>query len=177
MNFRMLGGNPPGATSMAWTRPDPDPKQQERGYKRLWGDGSQLDPNLDVVSGYYSWWGLARGEIGVFRGEWVPSKAEWDMPVSDWSKDPHSGVETNNWGPYAWGKDPENYRWVNIVRPPSFVDFNVWSFEQAAKVWNLSGFYDDCGYMQPMYDEDLGLGYLRDDGKPQACLPIFSVYR
>lgn len=176
--FRLLGGNPPGSTSMDWTRPQSDPAMIEKGRWRLWDKDRSPGMELDVVSGYYYWGTTCPGEEAakLFRGEWISKKDNWYYPQEDESQNPRYTTKSA-WGPWPFGKDPDNYKHVYVVTVPSYVDYQVWSFEEAVKTWKISGFYDDCGYMRAIYDEDLGIGYVREDGIRQPALPILSVYR
>jgi hypothetical protein len=63
---------------------------------------------------------------------------------------------------------------VNTV--PSYVDFLTYAYDECLRTTALSGFYDDCGFPKAVHDEELGLGYTREDGTPVYASGLW-IYR
>jgi len=111
-----------------------------------------------TIVGYHYWATVPKGfdETRVFRGEWGVDKATWD------------GLKTPRkweWDNQFYGPDKDRYI-ITYVRPvPSLVSFITSALDAAMRQTQLAGHYDDTGYPKPIYDEELGLGFVREDGR------------
>lgn len=152
-----IGG---GGTSMGggicFLHPGDTPELRERTRKEI---ERVLKGGNKAVVGYHFWGTVPKGRdaVRVFRGEWGIDKYTWDTARAISSK-------------YAWenkrfGENKDMYIRMSIDPRPSYVDYITYCYEETLKTTAISGFYDDCGYPKPVFDEELGLGYIREDGK------------
>ncbi|HOJ40825.1 MAG TPA: DUF6067 family protein, partial [bacterium] len=75
---------------------------------------------------------------------------------------------------YGDNKDLYIISYVKCV--PSYVDFITYAYDEMLKYTPLSGFYDDTGYPKPVFDEELDLGFIREDGRKVFSSGLW-VYR
>ncbi len=111
-----------------------------------------------TIVGYHYWGTVPKGlpETRVFRGEWGIDKFAWDH-----AKHANAWMWKNRY----FGDNRDLYVLMHIKPVPSYVEFCLYGYDEALKHTRLSGFYDDTGYPKPVYDEELGLGYVREDGR------------
>ncbi|MBM4047795.1 MAG: hypothetical protein FJ279_22045, partial [Planctomycetes bacterium] len=153
-----------GGTHIIHPGDTPELKQRSREYleKVIAGGGK-------AVVGYH-YWGTApkgRPEMRVFRGEWGIDRRTWDA-----AKD----VQKWEWQNKFYGENQDLYIIMYVKPVPSYVDFISFGYDEALKHTPLMGFYDDTGYPKPVFDEELGLGHVRDDGKETYSSGLW-VYR
>jgi hypothetical protein len=113
-----------------------------------------------LVVGYTYWPTVPKGfpETRVFRGEWGIDKQQWESA---------QGPAPDNWAwkQRYWGENKDRYVYFHTGGVPSYVDFLTYAYDLALRTTPLCGTYDDCGYPKPVYDEELGLGFVREDGR------------
>lgn len=144
------------------TTPEFRQKSREKIEQCLAGDHG-------VVSGYHYWGTVPKGfaETRVFRSEWGIDKETWDKAKS---------VRKWEWENRFYGDNQDLYIIMKVNPVPSYVDFLSYGYDEALKHTALSGFYDDTGYPKPVFDEELGLGFTREDGR-QVYSSGLWVYR
>ncbi len=146
--------------------PGTTPEQQQKSKEKI--DKEIAAGNKGVI-GYHFWGTVPKGfeETKVFRTEWGIDKMTWEKAtqVRDWE-----------WKNRFYGPNQELYIMMNAKTVPSYVEFITYAYELALQHTGLSGFYDDCGYPRVVYDEELGLGYLRQDGATIASSGLW-IYR
>lgn len=97
----------------------------------------------------------------VFRGEWGIDKRTWDSKIEP--------DEAFTWENRFCGDNKDLYIYMYPNQTPSYTDFLAYATDEAFTKTPLAGYYHDMGFPRPVYDEELGLGYTRDDG-----LKVFS---
>ena len=129
---------------------------------------AQSDGGRYTILGYHRWPAAVKGHpvVRVFRGEWGLDQAAWDAGRP---------------GGYQWQKrfhgDDKDMHTMFLIKPvPSYVDYTAYAYDEALKETNLYGVYDDTGYPISVYDAELGLGYVRKDGRQVASSGLW-VYR
>ncbi|MCX5908538.1 MAG: DUF6067 family protein, partial [Deltaproteobacteria bacterium] len=129
-----------------------------------------LSGGKKAVFGYHYWGFVNKGvpETRVFRGEWGIDKETWDSSTSPATK--------YYWDQRVWGENKDMYVVLEVKPVPSYVDFITYAYDETLKATAMSGFYDDTGYPKEVYDEELGLGFIREDGKQIASSGLW-VYR
>jgi len=135
--------------------PGNDPKLRDKRREYLEGlvkDGGR------TITGYHYWGTVPKGfpETRVFRSEWGITKDTWDKATR-----PRKWEWQNRF--YGDNKDLCIIMYVKPV--PSYVDFLSYAYDEALKHSPISGFYDDTGYPKPVFDEELDLGFVREDGR------------
>jgi len=151
------GGDGAGtAGGLCFIHPGDTPELVEQTRKRM--EGFLQRGNKAVVE--YHYWGpfpKGRPEGRVFRGEWGIDKYTWESAKnvsSKWA-----------WENKRFGGNKDMYILMYTEPRPSYVDFISWAYDETLKKTPISGHYDDCGYPKPVFDEELGLGYIREDGR------------
>ncbi len=111
-----------------------------------------------AVVGYHYWGTVPKGrvETRVFRGEWGIDRYTWDA---------NKAVREWEWQNKFYGDNRDLYIISYVKCVPSYVDFITYAYDEMLKYTPLSGFYDDTGYPKPVFDEELGLGFIREDGR------------
>lgn len=142
-----------GGTHFIYPGDTPEQRQQSRTMiEKASANG------VYTVVGYNYWGNIPKGlpATRVFRGEWGVTKEVWDTTteVRDWE-----------WKNKFYGDNPELYTIMGVAACPSYVDFLSYALDEAFKYTALAGFYDDVGYPHPIFDEELGFGFIREDGK------------
>jgi len=146
--------------------PGDTPELQQKSRERL---EKVLEGGQKAVVGYHYWGTVPKGrpEARVFRGEWGIDKYTWDSAkeVRQWE-----------WQRKLYGEERDQYiiMYVNCV--PSYVSFLTHAYAEALRHTPIGGFYDDTGYPKPVYDEELGLGFVREDGRTVYSSGLW-VYR
>jgi hypothetical protein len=135
----------PGATA----------EQQQQSRVKIEKD---LAAGSKAVVGYHYWGTVPKGfpETRVFRGEWGIDKDTWERATE---------VRKWEWDNRFYGEDQDRYIILYVKPVPSYVDFTAYAQDEALKHTALTGFYDDTGYPKPVFDEELGLGFTREDGR------------
>ena len=135
----------PGST------PEQRQKSKEKIDRILAGGGK-------AVVGYNFWGNIPKGlaETRVFRGEWGVTRQQWDATtqVREWE-----------WKNRFYGDNQDLYIILGVQAVPSYVDFLAFALDETFRYTALAGHYDDVGYPHPLYDEELGYGFIREDGK------------
>lgn len=129
---------------------------QEKSRKKIAGIIKKSKGKV-AVAGYHYWGTVPKGlaETRVFRGEWGIDKFTWDAAKKvTWA-----------WPQRLFGDNKGLYIIMHANCVPSYVDFVSYAYDQSLKCSELMGFYDDTGYPKPVYDEELGIGYKREDGR------------
>jgi hypothetical protein len=135
--------------------PGTTPDQLQRSRE---GIEKALEGGTKAVVGYHFWGMVPKGlpETRVFRGEWGIDKQTWETTTS---------ARQWEWKNRFYGDNKDLYVMMRVSLVPSYVDFLTYAYDEALKHTRLSGFYDDTGYPKPVYDEELGLGFVREDGR------------
>ena len=130
---------------------------------------TQLDRGYKAVVGYHYWGTVPKGfpEARVFRSEWGIDKVTWESArhFADWA-----------WKSKFFGDNKENYTIVYVQPVPSYVDFISHAYDLALQHTALTGFYDDTGYPKPVFDPELNIGFVREDGREVYSSGLW-VYR
>jgi hypothetical protein len=103
-------------------------------------------------------------ETKVYRGEWGITGDDWRSTRDKYYLEHYKQA----WETRAFGDDPDLYVPVNAAVTPSLIDFYVYCWDEtltAVAAEGFRGFYYDQGYPRPVFDPELGLGYVRDDGR------------
>lgn len=157
MTIIQSGGDGSGtAGGLCFLHPGDTPELVEQTRKRM--EGFLQGGNKAVVE--YHYWGpfpKGRPEARVFRSEWGIDKYTWESArtvSSNWA-----------WENKRFGDNKDMYILMYTEPRPSYVDYIAWAYDETLKQIPISGHYDDCGYPKPVFDEELGLGYIRDDGR------------
>jgi hypothetical protein len=156
LTIKQLGGS--GYTLAGGTHiihPGNTPEQHRRSRENI---DRALEGGQRAVVGYHFWGMVPKGlpETRVFRGEWGIDRQTWETTKS---------VRQWEWKNRFYGDNQDLYVMMRVNLVPSYVDFLTYAYDEALKHSRLSGFYDDTGYPKPVYDEELGLGFVRDDGR------------
>lgn len=135
--------------------PGDTPELQRRSRERL---EQIIAGGSKAVVGYHYWGTVPKGrpETRVFRAEWGIDRRTWDAATE---------VRKWEWENRFHGENKDLYIIMGVNPVPSYVDFITYGYDEALKHTPLAGFYDDTGYPKPVFDPELGLGYIRDDGK------------
>ncbi len=151
-----LSGDPMRGGGYCFIHPGETAEEQERSRKHIEG---YLAKDNKAVMGYVFWPIVTKGfrETRVFRGEWGIDKQTWENPPGSM----HSLL----WSRRYFGENKDRYVYFNTGGRPSYVDFLTYAYDLALEATPLNGVYDDCGYPNPIYDEELGLGFIREDGR------------
>ena len=107
--------------------------------------------------GYCQWGGIPKGlpETRTFRGEWGIDKATWDAAQEAlWP-----------WPSKIYGDNKDLCILMHLEPHPSYVDTLTQAYNDALACTELYGFYDDLGFPKAVFDEELDLGFVREDGK------------
>ena len=157
--FTLYGGS--------WiVHPGLTPEMREKSRKKVAAD---TDDERGVKAMGYCYWGsISKGipEMRTFRGEWGIDKASWDAAQS--AKWP--------WQKRYYGDNKDLYILMHVAPHPSYVDTLTQAYNDSLACTQLYGFYDDTGYPKPVFDEELDLGFVRDDGK-QVYSSGLWIYR
>lgn len=150
------GGHSNMSGGVCFMHPGFTPETIERSRKNV---ERILEGGNKAVVGYQYWGTIPKGTdaLRVFRSEWGIDKEKWDASrtlTADWG-----------WKTRMFGENRDNYILMHVNSVPSYVDYISHSYERALQETGISGFYDDCGYPNPVYDEELGLGFVREDGR------------
>lgn len=125
--------------------------------------------NIRLV-GYHYWGTIPKGrpEARVFRGEWGIDKETWEKGGT---------FREYEWSIRQHGDNRDDYIYFAGLQPrPSYVDFLTHAYDMTLQHTPLYGFYDDTGYPKSVYDEELGLGYIREDGRKISSSGLW-IYR
>jgi hypothetical protein len=146
--------------------PGTTPQQWQRSKEKI---EQALAAGPTAVGGYHYWGHIPKGfaETRVFRGEWGIDKDTWetnDKP-RDWE-----------WKNRFYGENRDLCIILRVNPVPSYVDFITYAYDEALRHTALSGFYDDTGYPKAVYDEELDLGFVREDGRKVYSSGLW-VYR
>ena len=141
-------------------------KSRERIDKQLAEGNGKL-----ALTGYHFWGRVPKGFAAtrVFRSEWGIDKERWAAATT-----PRAWEWKNRF--YGDNKDLYILMMVAGNLVPSHVDFVSYAYDEALKHSALTGFYDDTGYPKPGFDEDLGLGYIDENGSKVISSGLW-VYR
>jgi len=150
------GGHSNLSGGVCFMHPGSTPETIERSRKNV---ERLLEGGNKSVVGYHYWGTIPKGAdaVRVFRSEWGIDKSTWDAARSltaDWA-----------WKSKMFGENRDNYILMHVNSVPSYVDYIMYAYERALQETAISGFYNDCGYPNPVYDEELGLGFIREDGR------------
>ena len=156
--FSLVPGSGGGYTLSGGTHfihPGTTPRQQENSRRRV---QQALAEGRTAVGGYHYWAHVPKGfaETRVFRGEWGIDKDTWQS---------RGQLTEYQWKNRFYGDDKDLCVLLSVQPVPSYVDFTTYAYDEALRHTALSGFYDDTGYPREVYDEELGLGFLREDGR------------
>ena len=134
--------------------PGDTPELQQKSRERL---ESVLEGGRKAVVGYEYWGTVPKGrpEARVFRGEWGIDKYAWDSATE---------VRQWEWQRKFYGENKDQYILMHANCVPSYVAFLTHAYSEALRHTPIAGFYDDTGYPKPVFDEELGLGFVREDG-------------
>ena len=140
--------------------------QQQRSKEKI---EQALAAGLAAVGGYHYWGTIPKGfeETRVFRGEWGIDKDTWEANNTprEWE-----------WKNRFYGDNRDLYIILHVNPVPSYVEFITYAYDEALRHTALSGFYDDTGYPKAVYDEQLDLGFVREDGRKVYSSGLW-VYR
>ncbi|HOL65835.1 MAG TPA: DUF6067 family protein, partial [bacterium] len=150
-------GNPMPGGGLCFIHPGVTPEEQQRSRQYLEKFVAGGDK---FVMGYTYWPKVPKGfpETRVFRGEWGIDRQTWDSATGP-------AADNSLWKARFFGENKERYVFFDTGGRPSYVDFLTYAYDLALKTTPLCGTYDDCGYPNPIYDEELGFGFIREDGK------------
>ncbi len=146
--------------------PGTTPEQLQKSKEKIEKD---MASGTKFVGGYHFWGTVPKGfpETRVFRTEWGINRETWQAATE---------VRSWEWSNRFYGDNQELYIIMSARTVPSYVDFITYAYDLALQHTALCGFYDDCGYPRVIYDEELGLGYRREDGTPIASSGLW-IYR
>ncbi len=150
-------GNAMPGGGLCFIHPGVTPEEQKRSrdyLEKLAAGGDKM------VVGYTYWPMVPKGfpETRVFRGEWGIDRQAWEAAAGP---DPQNSL----WKSRFFGDDKERYVYFDTGGRPSYVDFLTYAYDLALEQTPICGTYDDCGYPKPIYDEELGFGFTREDGR------------
>ena len=153
-----------GATH--FIHPGDSPEQRKKSKEKI---EKETEGGKRAIVGYHFWGTVPKGfpETRVFRSEWGIDKDKWEM-----TSEPR-GWE---WKNRFFGENKDLCIFLYVKPVPSYVDFTIYAYDEALKETALSGFYDDVGYPKPVFDEDLGIGYVREDGNKISSSGLW-IYR
>jgi hypothetical protein len=151
-----------GATH--FLHPGDTPEQRQKSRERI---EKAMAGGRRAVGGYHFWGYVAKGfpETRVFRGEWGIDKEAWEA---------NSTPRPWEWNGRFFGENPDLCIILRANTVPSYVDFLTYAYDEALEHTQLSGFYDDTGYLKKLFDEDLGIGYVREDGTKIASSGLWT---
>ncbi|MCM8768862.1 MAG: DUF6067 family protein [Candidatus Omnitrophica bacterium] len=115
----------------------------------------------------YCWWPnppKGRPETRVYRSEWGITRDDWETANTSY----YLSHYKDSWQKKVFGDDENMYTPIRAKVVPSLVDFYVYCWDETVKEAGQSGlwgFYFDQGYPNPVFDPELGLGYIREDGR------------
>ncbi len=137
--------------------PGTTPELREKSRRKI--SATVAGGNRSAV-GYNFWGRVPKGmpEARVFRGEWGIDKDTWEHATEV----VHRKWE---WEKRYYGENKDLYISLPVKPVPSYVDFLSYAYDEALKETAIGGFYDDCGLPVPVFDEELGIGSVRDDGR------------
>ena len=164
--LNMIGGS--GFTLYGgpnFIHPGLTPEAREKSRKHI---KAKAKPGPYTILGYHRWPAAVKAHpaFRVFRGEWGIDKAAWER----------GGQVSWSWPKRLYGEDKDLHTLFLIKPVPSYVDYLIYAYDEALKETDLYGTYDDTGYPISIYDEELGLGYVRDDGRQVASSGLW-IYR
>ena len=147
--------NPMRGGGQNFIHPGVTPEERQRSRKYL----ENFTAGGKAIIGYTYWPMVPKGfpETRVFRGEWGMDKQTWENATAP--------AEPASWENRLFGENKDRYVILNTGGRPSYVDFLTYAYDLALTSTPLLGNYDDCGYPDPIYDEELGLGFIREDGR------------
>ncbi|MCM8768757.1 MAG: carbohydrate-binding family 9-like protein [Candidatus Omnitrophica bacterium] len=150
-------GNPMPGGGLCFIHPGVTKEEQKRSREYL---EKFVTGGDKYVIGYTFWPKVPKGfpETRVFRGEWGIDKQTWESATGP-------APDNSLWKTRFFGENKERYVYFDTGGRPSYVDFLTYAYDLALKTTPLCGTYDDCGYPNPIYDEELGFGFIREDGK------------
>lgn len=158
LTFSLVPGAGGGYTLAGGTHcihPGTSPQQRQNSKERI---ERALAGGKRAVGGYHYWGTVPKGlpEARVFRSEWGIDKETWDAATKpvEW-----------HWKNRFFGDDKDLCVLLYVQPVPSYVDFLAYAYDEALKATALCGFYDDTGYPKAVYDEELELGFMREDGR------------
>jgi len=153
-----------GATH--FIHPGNTPEQRQKSKERI---EKEIAGGRRAVGGYHFWGHVAKGlpETRVFRGEWGIDKEAWEA---------NSTPRPWEWKNRFFGDNPDLCIILRASAVPSYVDFLAYAYDESLKHTQLTGFYDDTGYPKKVFDEDLSVGYIREDGAKIASSGLW-IYR
>jgi len=128
----------------------------------------KVKPGVAAVE--YNWyWHVPKiPEVRVLRGELGIDLRKWEAGAERFFE--------RSYDKRVCGPDQDRYTVLTCNPVPSYVDLLTYAFDLAVRTTRIEGFYDDQGYPVPVFDEELGLGYVREDGKKIPCAGIL-IYR
>jgi len=160
------GGGYTLAGGTHFIHPGTTPEQHRRSKEKI---ELALAAGKTAVGGYHYWGNVPKGfaETRVFRGEWGIDKDTWESNTRprDWE-----------WKNRFYGENRDLYIIMRVNPVPSYVDFITYAYDEALRHTAFSGFYDDTGYPKAVYDEELDLGFIREDGRKVYSSGLW-VYR
>lgn len=132
------------------------PEEQKRSREHL---ESLAEGGRKFLIGYNRWPLICTGfpEVRVFRGEWGIGKEPFE-------KEPNLS-QSNAWKRKYFGENKSRYVQAETNAAPSYIDYLIYAYDLALTLTPLCGNYDDTGYPTPVYDEELGIGFIREDGR------------
>ncbi len=159
------GGGDPLAGGTHLMHPGDTPELQKKSRDAI---EKVIDGQRKAVVGYHYWGTVPKGrpETRVFRGEWGIDKYTWDAATE---------VRQWEWQNRCYGENQDLYVIMYVRCVPSYVDFLTAAYDECLKHTPISGFYDDTGYPKPVYDEELGLGFVREDGRRVASSGLWVM--
>lgn len=150
------GNTMPGG-GLCFLHPGVTPEEQKKSREYL---EKALSGGKKLLVGYTYWPKVPKGfpETRVFRGEWGIDKQTWESATGP-------SPEDSLWKMRFFGENKERYVFFDTGGRPSYIDFLTYAYDLALRTTPLCGTYDDCGYPNPLYDEELGFGFVREDGR------------
>jgi len=141
------------------------PEMREKSRERI---TTQSRDGQYTILGYHRWPAAVKGHPAtrVFRSEWGIDRFAWDS----------ARPRGHQWKMRYHGTDKDMHTMFLINPVPSYVDYVAYGYDEGLKETELHGIYDDTGYPISVYDEELGLGYVREDGH-KVCSSGLWVYR
>jgi hypothetical protein len=169
LTFSMVPGAGSGYTLAGATHfihPGNSDEQRRKSKEKI---EQALAGGRKAVGGYHFWGYVPKGfpETRVFRSEWGIDKETWESETTprEWE-----------WKNRFFGEDKDLCIILRVNPVPSYVDFTIFAYDEALKHTALTGFYDDLGFPWPVFDEELGLGYRREDGVKSYSSGVW-IYR
>lgn len=99
---------------------------------------------------------------------------EADVFRDEWFQGTTGQFDSNSYDMRSFGEDRERYQYGVASLLPSVIDMRLWAIRELLRNKVVNGMYEDNTFLWPVLDEDLGIGYQRDDGEWQSDFMLFN---